>query len=100
MKSNGCDRDQTARVIALCRAPAWVVLAAAMSVCGASRGAPTDDDEAYVFTPPGFTRPGLPKTVSAERQRERTGRLQITVRDRATGRPALCRLNVVGPDGN
>ena len=95
MKFNGCQRDEPAWVIVLRRWPAWVLLAAAMSVCGVSRGAPADD-EAYVFTPPGFTQAGLSKTVSGEG----TGRLQITVRDRATGRPAFCRLNVVGPDGN
>ncbi len=54
------------------------------------------DDEAYVVTPTGFTTPGTAKTASGSA----TGRLRIKVRDRATGRPTFCRLNVVGPDGH
>ena len=69
----------------------WVM----MVVLGTTRCAPADD-EAYLMTPPGFTQPGLPKTATGET----TGRLRITVRNRATGLPTFCRLNVVGPDGN
>ena len=54
------------------------------------------DDEALIVTPPGFTRPGDAKTATGAD----TARLRITVRDRATGRPTPCRLNVVGPDGH
>ena len=54
------------------------------------------DDEAFIVTPPGFNRPGQAKTATGEK----TGRLRITVRDRATGRPTPCRVNVVGPDGH
>jgi putative membrane-bound dehydrogenase-like protein len=52
--------------------------------------------ETYLFTPPGFQKEGTPITAS----RDRTGRLEITVRDKATGKPTFCRMNVVGPDGN
>ncbi len=54
------------------------------------------DDEALIVTPPGFTRPGEPKTATGAD----VARIRITVRDGATGRPTPCRLNVVGPDGN
>ena len=54
------------------------------------------DDEALIVTPPGFTRPGEAKTAPAP---TRPGSV-INVRDRATGRPTPCRLNVVGPDGH
>ena len=50
----------------------------------------------YIVTPPGFNQPGQAKTATGEK----TGRLRINVRDRATGRPTPCRLNVVGPDGH
>ncbi len=53
-------------------------------------------DEAYLFTPPGFSRPGQavlkPPTVC--------GHLKLTVRDARTGEPTFCRVNVVGSDGN
>ncbi len=54
------------------------------------------DDEAYLVTPPGFAQPGLPKTASGEG----TTKLRILIRDRSTGLPTACRINVVGPDGN
>lgn len=69
----------------------WVM----MVILGTTRCAPADD-EAYLMTPRGFTQPGLAKTATGEK----TGRLQITVRDRVTGLPAFRRLNVVEPDGN
>jgi hypothetical protein len=53
-------------------------------------------DESMLFTPPGFTREGQVARVSGEN----SGRLEIHVRDAATGRLTACRLNVVGPDGN
>ena len=54
------------------------------------------NDEAYIVTPPGFTKPGVVKAALGET----TGRLRMIIRDRATGRPTACRLNIVGPDGN
>jgi len=48
------------------------------------------------MTPSGFARPGLPKIASGGN----TARLRIIIRDRTTGLPTACRLNVVGPDGN
>jgi hypothetical protein len=59
------------------------------------RAAPSAD-ESVLFTPPGFTREGQVARVSGEN----SGRLEIHVRDAATGRFTACRLNVVGPDGN
>jgi putative membrane-bound dehydrogenase-like protein len=54
------------------------------------------DDEAYVMTPLGFAQPGLSKFASGEN----TTQLRIIIRDRTTGLPTACRINVVGPDGN
>ncbi len=54
------------------------------------------DDEALIFTPPGFDKVGIPAVAEGPR----AGRLRITVRDARTGRPTYCRVNVVGPDGN
>ena len=58
--------------------------------------------ESLFFTAPGFTKPGTAKwdgdpTWSS---RGRTGEVEITVRDGATGKPTPCRINVVGRDGN
>ncbi len=53
------------------------------------------DDEALIVTPPGFNQPGQAKAAAGEK----SGRLRLNVRDRATGRPTPCRINVVGPDG-
>ncbi len=72
-----------------------VVLAATISVLIASLRSAADD-EAYIITPPGFTKPGQAKTATGEK----TARLRLNVRDRATGRPTPCRLNVIGPDGD
>src|SRR5437016_3283066 len=56
----------------------------------------TPADEALIFTPPGFNKVGIPTVASGEK----VGRVEITVRDQATGKPTFCRVNVVGPDGN
>ena len=53
-------------------------------------------DEAYIFTPPGFAKEGKPSVASGPG----AGRLNVTVIDRATGKPTPCRVNVVGADGN
>lgn len=53
-------------------------------------------EEAFVHLPAGFDRAGGP----AKAQGDDVARLQITVVDAATGAPAFCRVNVVGPDGN
>lgn len=62
----------------------------------AAQATPRDPgDEAILFTPPGFNRPGQPKQlVDGPR-----ATLRLTIRDSATGRPTPCRVNVVGPDG-
>src|SRR5438477_10976311 len=52
--------------------------------------------ESYLFTAAGFTKEGTPVTASGQR----TGKVEIVVRDAATGKPTYCRMNVVGPDGN
>jgi putative membrane-bound dehydrogenase-like protein len=54
------------------------------------------NDEAYLFTPAGFSRPGqaiLEPPVTS-------GRVKLTIRDARTGEPTFCRVNVVGADGN
>ena len=54
------------------------------------------DDEALIFTPPGFDRPGMPaKATGAD-----VGHVEVVVLDPETGKPTPCRINVVGPDGN
>ncbi|NOZ41381.1 MAG: CehA/McbA family metallohydrolase [Planctomycetes bacterium] len=53
------------------------------------------EEEAFMHTPPGFQKPG--KAVIAA---GKTTVLQVTILDRATGKPTGCRVNVVGPDGN
>jgi len=54
------------------------------------------DDEALLFTPEGFTKPGVPKTATGEN----LGHVRVVVRDQATMQPTFCRVNVVGADGN
>ena len=57
---------------------------------------PRPGDEERVFTPRGFSRPGVPAVADAA-----TGaRLRVVIRDAATGRPTFCRVNVVGPGGD
>ena len=54
------------------------------------------DDEALIFTPPGFDHPGVPaKAAGAD-----VGHVEVVVLDPATGKPTPCRINVVGPDGS
>jgi len=53
-------------------------------------------NEAFLFTPPGFTQEGKPQWASGAQ----TGQVQIVVRDAATGQVTPCRVNVVGPDGH
>jgi hypothetical protein len=91
MKPGTRDRDVPAWVIAVVRWPVCVVLAITAFTWYA-----VADDEAYVVTPRGFTQPGV-AIVGAGAN---TGRLPITVCDRASGLRTFCRLNVVGPDGN
>src|SRR5436190_15053202 len=63
-----------------------------------AKKAPVDrpEDEALLFTAPGFDRPGTPQTATGDG----TGQVKIVIRDAATGKPTFCRINVVGPDGN
>ncbi len=50
-------------------------------------------EEAYVFTPHGFSKEGQPAVASGAD----TARLHITINDAASGRPTFCRVNVVAP---
>ena len=75
------------------RAVRLVVAALGMLAWGAAVSA---DDEAYLFTPPGFSKPGR----AILKAPEHAGRVKITVRNVRTGEPTYCRLNVVGSDGN
>jgi hypothetical protein len=54
------------------------------------------EKEAWMFTPPGFSRAGVPAVVDPAA----AGHVRLVVRDAATGRPTACRVNVVGADGN
>jgi len=53
-------------------------------------------DEDLIFTPPGFESPGKPAVANGPE----TGKLKIKIIDTATGKPALCRVNMIGADGN
>ena len=60
-------------------------------------GKPTRaDDEAILFTPAGFNRPGQ----AILKPPATCGHLKVTIRDAARGEPTFCRVNVVGSDGN
>lgn len=54
------------------------------------------EDEAYIFTPEGFDREG--QVMAADPHV--AGTLKLLFRNKATGQPTPCRVNVVGPDGN
>src|SRR5271170_4106678 len=54
------------------------------------------DDDAFVVTPAGFSKPGIAITLSSGV----IGHLQLTIRDHVTGQLTACRVNVIGPDGN
>ncbi len=58
--------------------------------------APRSGDEDYIFTPKGFSSAGKPAIAWGAK----VALLEVIVRDRATGKPTPCRVNVVGPDGN
>jgi putative membrane-bound dehydrogenase-like protein len=73
------------------RAAVWICTLGALSSASLAEA----DDETYLFTPAGFTSAGVPATASGEN----VGRLEIVVRDQATGKPTFCRINVVGPEG-
>ncbi len=62
----------------------------------AEKEKPMPEGEAFFFIPSGFVQEGEPKTVAGEK----TGQLQIVVRDEETGQPVPCRINVIGSDGN
>ena len=53
-------------------------------------------EEGFIRTPPGFDKPGEPRRLSDGEG----GLLTVKVVDSTTGRPAACRVNVVGPNGN
>ena len=53
-------------------------------------------DEAYIFTPAGFTEAGKPAVAESPH----AARLNVTIVDAGTGKPTPCRVNVVGSDGN
>jgi putative membrane-bound dehydrogenase-like protein len=65
-------------------------------VTAVSSAGPAAADEAVVFTPTGFAKPGVPATATGPE----AGAVEITVVEAATGRPTPCRINVVGHDGN
>jgi len=53
------------------------------------------EGEDYFFIPPGFTQAGKPvETTDPD-----APRLKIRVKNRVTGEPTFCRINVVGPTG-
>jgi putative membrane-bound dehydrogenase-like protein len=54
------------------------------------------DDEAVLFTPTGWHRPGQPVLKPPAD----SCRVKVTITDAHTGQPTFCRVNVVGGDGN
>ncbi len=95
MRANACDRSQRARFVSRLRRYASVGFATVLMLVGCAGTAPADD-ETYLMTPSGFAQPGLPKIASGAN----TARLRIIIRNRTTGLPTACRINVIGPDGN
>lgn len=83
-------------------AVAWMIVvvacgAAARAQIGQFDQAKTDPrQEAHIFTPQGFDKAGQP----AKSEGANVATLKVRVIDPATGRPTLCRVNVIGPDGN
>src|SRR3954470_21221102 len=62
----------------------------------ANAGVIAADDDALLFTPPGFAGHGQPRTASGAA----AATLRIAAVDPSTGKPTACRLNVVGPDSD
>lgn len=71
----------------------WAVFVA---IVAAASSPALADDEALIFTPAGFDRPGQPVNAPPAAG----ARLKIVVRDRVKGDATPCRINVVGADGN
>lgn len=70
----------------------WIsCLSAVLGLATAARA----DDEARIFTPPGFNQPGAAVTLPTDHPRQ----LELRVIDDSTRKPTPCRVNVVGPDG-
>jgi putative membrane-bound dehydrogenase-like protein len=74
----------------------WLIGSVALATALVALGSAYGDDEAIIFTPPGFNRPGKPLTATGDD----IARLEITIVDGKGGRPTAARVNVVGPDGN
>lgn len=75
------------------------VLVAAVWLAGPSGSIAADpprEGESFFFIPPGFDREGQTRTLNADEG----ATLRIVVRDAADGKPAPCRITVVGNDGN
>lgn len=53
------------------------------------------DDDAILFTPPGFAKIGVPAVASGAD----VATIRLVVTDKASDKPTPCRVNVVGPDG-
>ncbi len=75
--------------------PRYLLWTLAVGLACRAGGAWADDD-AIVFTCPGFQKPGQ----AMLKPPANSGRLKITVRDARTGEPTFCRVTVVGADGN
>ncbi len=60
------------------------------------RTTPDPREEAYIFTPAGFAVAGKAAIAAGAN----VARLNVTIVDRATGKPTPCRVNVVASDGN
>src|SRR5205809_4525862 len=86
------------RIVSWILLPAFATLAADGQPAAPPAKAPAvkPEDEAFLFTPAGFDRAGKPLTAAGDK----TGTVQLVVRDAATGKPTFCRVNVVGSDGN
>ncbi len=66
------------------------------SVGGYSFKAAGKADEQLIFTPPGFSKAGIPATA----EKDNSGQLKIVVTDTKNGEPVFCRINVIGSNGN
>ncbi len=81
---------QTVRAVRL-----WICCLVVLGGLGGARSL-RGDDEAVLFKPPGFSRPGQ----AVLKPPANAGKLKVTVRDARTGAATFCRVNVVGSDGN
>ncbi|MFO1022359.1 MAG: hypothetical protein U0903_16940 [Planctomycetales bacterium] len=79
----------------------WLALFLSADICLAQQAdthipKPTPAEEAALFIPPGFDKPGAAKQATGND----VGHVKIQVQESETGQRTFCRINVIGSDGN